>query len=72
MHSPCTMRRAVKVARSGAVARSAVGIDSTARATKIPSRRSMCRLKKATARPATAIPIVAALTAKPIAAGLTL
>ena len=38
----------------------------------MPSRRSMCWLKKPTTSPATAIPIVLALTAKPIAAGVTL
>jgi hypothetical protein len=37
----------------------------------MPSRRSMLRLNNATARPATAIPSVLALTASPIAAGVT-
>ena len=38
---------------------------------KMPSRRFKRRLKYATARPATAMPIVLAFTAKPIAAGVT-
>ena len=46
MHSPCVMRRAVKVVRSGATASSAVGIESTARLTRIPRRRLMCWLNK--------------------------
>ena len=38
----------------------------------MPSRRSMCGLRKPTTSPATAMPMVLALTAKPIAAGVTL
>jgi hypothetical protein len=38
----------------------------------MPTRRSMRRLKYATAKPATAMPIVLAFTAKPMAAGDTL
>jgi hypothetical protein len=62
----------MKVVRSGATARRAVGIESTQRLTKIPDRRSIRLLKNATDNPAIAIPIVLALTAKLIAAGLTL
>ena len=72
MHSPCTMRSTVKVVRSGATASSAVGIESSARLTRMPSRRSMRWLNNATTSPATAMPIVLALTAKPMAAGVTL
>ena len=71
MKTPCTMRSSVKVPRSGATASSAVGIASSARLTRMPRRRSIRRLKKATARPDTAMPMVLALTAKPMAAGLT-
>ena len=71
MQRPCTTRRMVNVVRSGATASSAVGTDSAARLTRIPSRRSIRRLNKATSSPATAMPIVLALTAKPIAAGVT-
>ena len=66
------MRSAVNVVRSGATASSAVGTASSASAATMPRRRSMCRLKNATASPAIAMPIVLALTAKPMAAGLTL
>jgi len=37
----------------------------------MPERRSMRRLNSATPRPATAMPKVLALTANPIAAGVT-
>ena len=37
----------------------------------MPVRRSIRRLKKATANPASAMPTVLALTAKPMAAGIT-
>ena len=43
----------------------------SARLTAMPVRRSIRRLKKATTSPATAMPIVLALTARPIAAGMT-
>jgi len=71
MNNPWVMRRAVKTPSPGATASSEVGIESKTRLTNMPLRRSMWRLNKATPRPATAIPIVLALTAKPIAAGLT-
>src|SRR5205807_2089307 len=58
--------------RSGATASNAVGIESKVRLTRIPRRRSMRLLKNATASPATAMPMVLALTAKPMAAGVTL
>ena len=47
------------------------GIDNSARLSRIPQRRSTWRLNRETPRPATAIPKVLALTAKPIAAGET-
>jgi len=72
MKTPWAMRNAVNVARSGATASSAVGIDSSARLARMPSRRLIRRLKNATANPAMAMPIVLAFTAKPIAAGVTL
>jgi hypothetical protein len=72
MQSPCVTRRIVNVVRSGATASSAVGTASTQRLIRMPSLRSMLRLKKPTARLATAMPMVLALTAKPIAAGDTL
>ena len=71
MHSPCATRSSVNVVRSGADASSAVGMDRIARLTKVPVRRSMCRLKNATPRLASAIPKVLAFTAKPMAAGAT-
>ncbi len=71
MKTPWTMRSAVNTMRSGATASSAVGIESSARLRRMPRRRLMRRLKKATASPAIAMPIVLALTANPIAAGLT-
>ena len=49
----------------------AVGTARIIRLTTMPSRRSICRLKAATTSPAIAIPSVLALTAEPIAAGLT-
>ena len=71
MHSPCAIRRAVKVAMSGAVVSRLVGIAKSARLATMPVRRSIRRLKKATASPASAMPIVLALTARLIAAGIT-
>src|SRR5205823_12363305 len=72
IHSPCITRSTVKVVRSGATASNAVGIESKVRLTRIARRRSMRLLKNATASPATAMPMVLALTAKPMAAGVTL
>lgn len=71
MNTPWAMRRAGNAVRSGATASSAVGTASSTRLVKIPSRRSSCRLNSATPRPATAMPIVLAFTAKPMAAGVT-
>ncbi len=71
MQRPCAMRSRVNVVRSGATASSAVGIDSNVRLARIPRRRSMRLLKNATASPAMAMPMVLALTAKPMAAGVT-
>ncbi len=71
MQSPCTTRSAVKTPRSGATARSEVGIESRPRLRSTPSLRLILRLKKATARPPAAMPKVDALTASPIAAGDT-
>src|SRR5262249_26138575 len=71
MQSPCPMRSTGNVGKSGATASSAVGIDSKARLTRMPNRRSMCWLNTETTNPATAMPIMLALTAKPIAAGVT-
>src|SRR5262249_21657861 len=71
MQSPCAMRSTVNVVKSGATASSAVGIDSKARLTRMPKRRSMCWLNTETINPAAAMPIVPALTAKPMAAGVT-
>ena len=65
------MRSSVKTVRSGALASNVVGTASTTRLTRMPSRRSICGLKKPTTRPAIAMPMVLALTAKPIAAGVT-
>src|SRR6516225_4869340 len=72
MQRPCKMRSAVNVVRSGATASSAVGIERRDRLIRMPSRRLMCWLNRETASPATAIPIVLELTAKPMAAGVTL
>ena len=71
MHSPCAIRSIVKTVRLGAEASRLVGIASTARLTRMPSRRSICGLKNPTTSPATAMPMVLALTAKPMAAGAT-
>ena len=71
MQRPWAMRRIVNVVRSGATASRAVGMASRQRLMRIPRRRSIRRLKKATVNPATAIPMVLALTAKPMAAGVT-
>jgi len=65
------MRRTVKTVRFGAIASRLVGIASRRRLARIPRLRSMCGLKNPTTRPATAMPIVLALTAKPIAPGVT-
>ena len=48
-----------------------MGTASATRLTRIPRQRSMRGLASATASPATVVPIVLALTAKPIAAGAT-
>lgn len=71
MRSPWAMRSIVKVARSGATASSVVGTASTTRLPRIPARRGMRRSRRATPGPATAIPMMLALTATPIAAGET-
>jgi hypothetical protein len=71
MHSPCAMRSAVKLARSGALARSAVGTASSSRLIQTPRTLSIRRANSATAMPATAMPNVLALTAIPIAPGVT-
>ena len=71
MQRPCAIRSIVNTVKSGATASSAVGSDSKARLIRMPNRRSMCWLNTETINPATAIPIVVALTAKPIAAGVT-
>jgi hypothetical protein len=65
------MRSIVNTARLGAAASSAVGIARIARLIRMPRRRSIRRLKIATQSPAIAMPSVLALTAEPIAAGLT-
>jgi hypothetical protein len=62
----------VNTVRFGATASRAVGTARIARLSRMPRRRSRCWLKKPTTNPAIAIPIVLALTAKPIAAGVTL
>ena len=69
MHSPCAIRRTVNVVRSGATASSAVGIDEQRKAHQDAQPAIDVRPNKATASPATAMPIVLALTAKPMAAG---
>jgi hypothetical protein len=61
----------VKTVRFGALASSVVGTASRTRLTRMPSLRSICGLKRPTTRPAIAMPMVLAFTAKPIAAGLT-
>ncbi len=71
MKTPCAMRSAVKLARSGAVASSVVGTERQARLIQMPRRRSMRRLTSATRMLETAMPKVQALTATLIAAGLT-
>jgi len=71
MNTPWAMRRAVNTIRSGATVRSDVGIASRARLIQLPLRRSIRRLTRATRRPAAAMPMVLALTAKPMAARLT-
>ena len=48
-----------------------VGIANIARLTRIPSRRSICGLNNPTVSPAAAMPMVVALTAKPMDAGVT-
>ena len=57
--------------RSGAIASRVVGIASNDEADENTEPPVDLRLKKPTARPATAMPMVLALTAKPIAAGVT-
>src|ERR1051326_7591233 len=71
MHRPCATRRRVKAVRSGALARSAVGIARTARLTRMPNPPSIQWLEKATAKPGTATPLVLVLPGKPMAAGVT-
>ena len=71
MKMPCTTRRMAKVTRSGATESMTVGMASRARLIQMPRRRSMRPLTRATARLDTAMPRVHALTATPIAAGLT-
>jgi hypothetical protein len=65
------MRNRVKTGRLGMVASNAVGTVRSTRLSRMPRRRSRRRPNKATARPPAAMPMVVALTAKPIAAGLT-
>ena len=72
MQRPCSTRRSAKTAKLGALARSAVGIDSKARLKRIPVLRSIFALAIPTRSPPMAIPIVLAFTAKPMAAALTL
>jgi len=71
MHRPCATRKAVKTARSGADASRLVGIARSVRLSRMPVRRLMRGLKKPTTRLAVAMPKVLALTANPIAAGVT-
>ena len=71
MQRPCAMRSSVKIVRLGADASRLVGTARTARLRRMPSLRSICGLKKPTTSPATAMPMVVALTANPIAAGVT-
>ncbi len=71
MQRPCAIRSIVNTVRFGALASSVVGIASRTRLTRMPRRRSMCGLKKPITSPAIAMPMVLALTAKPIAAGVT-
>jgi hypothetical protein len=53
------------------VASNNVGMDKTARLTRMPRRWSIERPNNPTASPPTAMPMVLALTAKPMAAGVT-
>jgi hypothetical protein len=71
MKTPWVIRRAVKAVRSGAKASATVGMANSARLVQTPVRRGMRWPKRAAARPATAMPMVPALTAKPMAAGAT-
>src|SRR5262245_13444597 len=71
MKTPWIMRKTVKVARSGARASRDVGIASNIRLTQIPRLRLRCRLMRATPRHETAMPMVLAFTAKPMAEGAT-
>ena len=72
MHSPCITRRIGEGRRDpGATASKAVGIESSARLATMPSRRSIRWLNSATASPDTAMPKVEALTATPMAEGVT-
>ena len=58
--------------KSGTTASSAVGIERIDRLIRMPSRRLMRWLNRETTSPATAMPMVLELTAKPMAAGVTL
>jgi hypothetical protein len=62
----------VKTGKFEAVASSAVGIDSSAKLRRIPILRSILSLAAPTRSAPMAMPIVLALTAKPMAAGVTL
>ena len=65
------MRSIVNTAKFGATASRLVGTASSRRLARMPILRSICGLKDPTTSPAIAMPIVLALTAKPIAPGVT-
>ena len=69
MHKPCKILSPVKTGMLGIVDSNSVGIASMVSDSSMPRRRSMRRPTTAIARPATAMPIVLALTAKLMIAG---
>ena len=71
MKTPCAMRSAMKTLASLVKARQSVGTERSARLTQMPFFRSIRSLNQATVSPETAMPMVEALTAKPIVAAST-
>ena len=71
MQRPWTIRSAVKTGSDGMAASRAVGIDRIARLARMPRLLSIRRPNSATPKPPAAMPMVLALTAKAMAAGVT-
>ncbi|GFE64186.1 hypothetical protein KIN_12600 [Litoreibacter roseus] len=70
--TPWRTRRIVKVVRSCVTPSRAVGMDNSARLIQMPAARLIRFANAATNRLAAAMPMVLALTAKPITDALTL